>query len=132
MTHWLDEYPPLRVMRKKIAAADYNRIRLALRREQIPLCLPLHGLRCMKCIMDKRAWICIDDCHNFVPILAWTGFETANRRALNAPVECELRLYHTQAGLIMGTALEAMTQAAVEHYRSSRPRHGNPVVGLKR
>jgi hypothetical protein len=109
--HWLDEYPPLRIMHKRIAAAEYNRIRLGLLHERLPWRVPIKGMRCLLGILDEKAWICVDECQNDLPILAWTNFQTAQRTALDAPMECELRLYHMHAGLVMGTALEALAEA---------------------
>jgi hypothetical protein len=130
MAHWIDEYPPLRIMRKQIAAADYNRIRLGLLRESLPWRVPLNGLRCLQCILDQSAWVCVDECQNNLPILAWTSFKTAQRTALNAPVECELRLYHIHAGLMMGEALDALNDAVAEHHNAHVLRR-YPVTELK-
>lgn len=113
MPHWLDDYPVLRIKPETIAAADYNRIRLALLRHTrpTPLHIPLSTHRCLEGILDAKAWVCIDNCQNRIPILAWTDFETRQRTALNAPVQCRLRMYHQHAGLLMGKVLEAMATA---------------------
>ena len=130
MSHWLEEYPPLRVMRKHIAAADYNRIRLALLRERLPWQLSLKRIRCLQCILDDSAWVCVDECQNHLPILAWTHFDTAQRSALDAQVACELRLYHMHAGLLMGEALNALLEAVAEHHKYHCYPH-YPVSHLK-
>lgn len=115
MAYWLDDYPVMRSMPKQIAAADYNRIRLGLLRERLPWHLPLKPLRCLVSILDESAWLCVDECQNNLPILAWTNFKTKHRVALDTPVECELRLYHMHAGLVMGTALDALVEVVTEH-----------------
>jgi hypothetical protein len=130
MTHWLDEYTPLRVMPKTIAAADYNLVRLGLLRRRTPLRLQLPRPRCLLAILEADAWVCVDECQNAVPILAWTGFKVHRRTALDAPVECELRLFHLHAGLVMGTALDAIAEAMAEHRRSHRPDR-LPVTALR-
>jgi len=115
MVHWLDEYPALRVMQKSIAAEDYNRIRVGMLREHLPWRITLTQLRCLHCVLDDTAWVCIDESCNDLPILAWTKFRTAQRSALDSPIACELRLYHIHAGLLMGEALEALARAVSEH-----------------
>jgi hypothetical protein len=130
MSHWLDEYTPLRVMPKVIPAADYNCIRLGLLRECGPWHLRLEKPRCLAAILDETAWVCIDECQNAIPILAWTDFNTRRRTALDTPVECELRLYHMHAGLVMGTVLEALAEAVAEQQRK-RPLDPHPVTGLR-
>jgi hypothetical protein len=115
MSDWLDRYPPLRVMRKHIAVEDYNCIRLGLIRSSPPSYLPLKSFCYLNAVLDETAWECIDECQNSVPVLAWTGFETGQRSVLHAPMECELRLYHTHAGLVMGSGLQALVAAVTEH-----------------
>jgi hypothetical protein len=118
MTHWVDDYTPLRVMPKVLAAEDYNRIRLGLLRSRSPWRIQLEQPRCLAAILDDTAWVCVDECQNAIPILAWTNFNAHRRAALDTPVECELRLYHMHAGLVMGSVLEALVAAVVEQ----RPR----------
>lgn len=131
MTHWIDDYAPLHIMHKQLDAGDYNAIRVVMLRERLPLEVHIKDFRCLLFILDEAAWICIDECQNNLPVLAWTNFKTAHRSALNAPVECELRLYHMHAGLVMGPVLEGlvklMTQQGSSH---SGVRH--PVSQLKR
>lgn len=130
ITHWLDDYPTLRILPKRIAAVDYNSIRLGLLRERLPWRVPLKRFRCLLGILDESAWVCVDECHNYLPILAWTNFKTAQRTALDAPVECELRLYHMHAGLVMGEVLESLAHAVTELSRSYSPDR-YPVTELK-
>jgi hypothetical protein len=111
MEHWLDSWPALRVMEKEIPADIYNTIRVGLLRHSLPWTLPVDGIRCLTAILDHRAWVCVDACHNDLPILAWTGFRTAGRDSLDTPVRCELHLYHTHAGLLMGRALDELDAA---------------------
>jgi len=117
MSHWLEAYSALRVMRKRIDAEIYNRIRVSLLREHLPWRVPLPSIRCLACVLDEHAWVCVDECHNNLPIMAWTNFRIAQREALDAPVDCELQLFHMHAGLIMGSALEALAEAVAAHAR---------------
>ena len=120
MTHWIDKYTPLRVLPKRIPAADFNRIRLGVLHERQPWHLRLEGFRAMRIILDEHAWVCADEVQNGRPVLAWTAFKTLERAALNTPVECELRLYHIHAGLLMGSILEALAEAIEEHGRKDQ------------
>lgn len=61
-------------------------------------------------ILEDRFWLCVDSLHNDQPILGWHQFETAGRRALHGPVRCQLCFYHVQAGLVMGSVLDALLQ----------------------
>ena len=106
----LDAYRPLRVYPKCVPAACWNAVRLALRRRGRPLRLDLPGLRGVECELDDTVWIVWAPRYGAVPFMAWTAFERCP--ALHLPVACELRVYHLQAGLLMGPALEAVERAA--------------------
>lgn len=93
-------------MHKIIAAEDYNRVRLALMRINNPLQLELTAMKCLEIILNDQYWLCTDSCMGNRPILAWTAFEVSGRSDLSASVACELRLYHTHGGLVMGEVLE--------------------------
>lgn len=105
---------PLRVLPKTIEAADFNRVRLALRRLGQPLRVPLAAHRGLEIILDDQAWLCVDALHQDLLILAWRSFDTAGRYGLHEDVRCELCLYHTHAGLIMGSAIEQLGLALTQ------------------
>jgi hypothetical protein len=101
---------PLREFPKRIDASCYNVVRLALNRVARPLRIELPGHRGLEAVLDDFCWLVVDGLHDDLPILAWTGFE--NRRSgLHEAVPCRLKLYHLQAGLVMGTALDSLEQA---------------------
>lgn len=105
---------PLRVMPKTIDAACYNQVRLALRRLGKPLRVELPEHRGLEIILENDAWLCVDSARNDQPIMAWLAFDTRKHNtALHEPVPCELRLYHMHAGLIMGSALDALEKSLV-------------------
>lgn len=108
---WLDDFSPLKVVNKKIPAIIFNSIRLNLIRQNLPLRVSLKQLQCTHCVLDNSAWACIDESQNHRPILAWTNFSVSQRNALDLPIQCDLRLYHNCAGLIMGTALDALFES---------------------
>ena len=108
MPNFLDEFKTSHTLRKTIEAEDYNRVRLALSRLNTPLELDLTSMRCLEMLITDKFWLCTNSCVGNQPIMAWTAFETLGRSALDAPVACELRLYHYHAGMVMGKVLENM------------------------
>lgn len=106
MRNPLDDHQASHTLHKTIPAGDYNRVRLALGRLDNPLRFSLENMRCLEMIINNHYWICIDTCKEDRPVLAWTEFVISNRSALHEPIVCDLRLYHTHAGLVMGEILE--------------------------
>lgn len=111
MQNPLDEHDTLHTMHKVMPAEHYNRVRLALKRLSNPLMVELTPMRQLKIILLDQYWLCFDFCMNDMPVLAWTEFKTSGRSALNEPVECELRLYHCHAGMVMGEVLETLSHS---------------------
>ncbi len=108
------ETKPLRVFPKMIEAACYNRARLALIRVANPLQLTLPRHRGLRVILSDKAWLVVDSLNSDNPVLVWSDFSTADRSGLHEPVSCRLSLFHNHAGLIMGSALEALEAALAE------------------
>ena len=96
---------PWRIFPKTIEATCYNRGRLALLRIGYPLRVTLQQHRGLEVILSNTAWLCVDSNADDQPILAWREFQIHGRLNLYQPVSCELWLYHSCAGLIMGSAL---------------------------
>lgn len=107
MTRLRTDHVALRVFPKIIEAPDFNRIRLILGHSTKPLRLSLPNHRGLEVILDDDAWLVVDTLKGDEPVLAWTAFKRPHT-ALHEPVHCEVRLYHMHAGLIMGTALDAL------------------------
>lgn len=105
------ERAALRTYPKQIEAACYNHARLALLRFGSPLRVGLPRHRGLEVILEDDLWLCVDATREDAPVLAWFDFATRGRAALHAPVPCQLELYHVHAGLVMGTALEALDEA---------------------
>ena len=122
MPNPLDDHLASHTLRKIIAAEDYNRVRLALRRISNPLQLELTSMKCLDIILNDQYWLCFDSCMGDRPILAWTAFEVSGRSALNASVACELRLYHVHGGLVMGEVMENLGQVLQQQLDNLRPR----------
>jgi len=107
-----DKTGPLRVMPKIIEATLYNHARLALKRLGNPLRIELPEHRGLEVILNNDQWQCVDSTHDDQLIMVWCDFDTRKRNsALYENVPCTLRLYHSHAGLVMGTALEALDLA---------------------
>ena len=101
----------LRTLPKSIEASVYNHVRLALLRLGRPLRIEVPRHRGLDVILDDDAWLVVDSCADDQPILAWLDFIRHGRDNLLAPMSCTLELYHRCAGLIMGTALDALDEA---------------------
>ena len=108
MPNPLDDHQASHTLHKVITAEDYNRVRLALRRISNPLQFELTSMKCLEIILTDQYWLCIDNCADDRPIMAWTDFQLSDRSALHTPVSCRLRLYHVHAGLVMGEVLEVL------------------------
>ena len=104
------ERTPIRIMPKVIDATTFNQARLALLRIGNPLRVSLNDHRCLDVILSQELWLCVDACNDDQPIMAWREIETLHRDALHQPINCKLHLYHTHASLIMGSALDCLTQ----------------------
>ncbi|MHB1586245.1 MAG: hypothetical protein ACYCRH_04360 [Acidiferrobacteraceae bacterium] len=99
----LEGVSPLRTLSKSIEADCYNKVRLAVLRLPRPVRVELPRLR-LEMELDRSCWIA-RSLVTGAPMLSWCRFVTRGR-ALHQPVTCELHLYHTHAGLLMGTALD--------------------------
>ena len=114
MAGHLPDNKPLRILPKTIEAECYNQVRLALSRLGKPLRIAVPDHRGLDFILDDHCWLCVDSIHADQPILAYCNFATAERSGLYEAVACELRLYHSHAGLIMGTAIAHMSKALAQ------------------
>ena len=118
MDHNIDNMPALRVMPKTIDATCYNHVRLALIRLGIPLRVQLPDHRGLEIILHNDCWLCVDTTHDDQIIMAWQEFDTSkHNQSLHESVPCELRLYHMCAGLVMGSALDALDQKLADELK---------------
>jgi hypothetical protein len=115
MSDYFDDIQPLRTMAKTIEAICYNHARLALNRVANPLRVRLPNHRGLEVILENNLWLCVDTFNDDQHIMAWTDFDTRNHnQALHEAVPCNLHLYHMQAGLIMGSALDELDLVLAE------------------
>lgn len=101
---------PWRIFPKEVEAACYNRGQLAIIRLGTPVRVALHKHRGLEVILNKTIWLCVDSNADDQPIMAWREFQVQERNDLYLPIACELWLYHSCSGLIMGSALEDLHQ----------------------
>ncbi|HQR52551.1 MAG TPA: hypothetical protein PLZ79_04725 [Burkholderiales bacterium] len=103
----------------KVAARPYNLWRLAGRRLGLPLRFALPGLKGLELVLTDAAWICVDPHLNDMPIIAWTGFQVAERATLHRPIACELKYFHFGASMVRARVLELMETLLDERLRAS-------------
>jgi len=116
----IDSLDAIRTLKKTVEAGCYNHVRLALNRLNNPYRIDLPGHHGLSIILNDDFWLCVDSTRNDLPIMAWLDFDTRKRnQALHEPVSCYLRLYHMQAGLIMGSALDALNNELSQQLSSS-------------
>ena len=101
----IDEVPKLNTRSDTVDGRRYNQVLLALRRLKGPLRLTLPGLRGMDLLLDREAWVCVDRTLYDLPVLAWTDFKPASRRAIHEVVPCLLHYYQVNAELIAESVL---------------------------
>ncbi|MDX9741692.1 MAG: hypothetical protein RBT81_11015 [Gammaproteobacteria bacterium] len=119
----IDHIPALHSETSSIDAPIYNRVRLGLLRADLPLRLPLTGLRGMDMVLDQQTWICLDRTFYDLPVLAWTDFEPTARTGLQDPVTCRILYYHVHADFIvhsvLSTTVHALRERAAHMARAS-------------
>jgi hypothetical protein len=103
-----NEVPVYEYQAGVIDALYYNRVQTAFKRLGQGLRLAIPQLRTLDLILQQDAWIIVDNALNDLPIAAWTDFETIERDALHTPINCQLRLFHSNASVIIKRVLEAM------------------------
>ena len=101
-----EEVPVFEHRPSRLDANRFNRACLALKRSGGSLRFALPTLRHLDLILQEDAWIVVDRDLNDVPLVAWTAFEVDPERRLDRPVTCRLRLFHAQAGLLLGRVLD--------------------------
>ena len=104
----LDDVPVYESYPTKLDATYYNHVQYALNHMSDSIRLQIPRLKHLDLILENHAWIIVDRALNDVPIAAWTYFETKHRDNLHQPIQCEQRLYHAHARMILDHTLEAM------------------------
>jgi len=91
-----------------VDAHHFNQVQTALKRVRQQFRFKIPTLNHLDLIVQEDAWIVVDRVLNDIPIVAWTDFQTEGRDSLHEPIECEIRLYHFAARMILKTTLDAM------------------------
>ena len=128
----IEDVPKLRTIRTQIEGGRFNQVKLGLLRLGSPIRLALAGLRGMDVVVEDKAWVCVDRTLYDLPVLAWTDFETAERRAIHEPVPCRLHYYHVHADLIAETVLSTLLSALAERLQEKFPLADATVSPLRR
>lgn len=132
MVSRLDGVPVYEQWRASLAAADFNRVQLALKRLGEPLRITLANLRNLELVLDHDAWIVVDRGLNEIPVLAWTDFQMEGRAALHEPIPCVVKSYHAHSALIRERVLSLMRQALAQRLAERRVVGGERVIPLKK
>ena len=91
-----------------VDATYFNQVQTALKRIGSQIRLSIPKLSHLDLILQTDAWIVVDRVLHDIPVVAWTNFQTRGRDNLHEPVDCEIRLYHFAAGMILKRTLDAM------------------------
>ncbi len=118
-----DEVPVYEQREGLLNATFYNHVQVALNRLGGPLRMAIPGLRTLDLILQRDAWIVVDRALNDLPVAAWSHFHRAESSALHVPVECRIRLYHANAGMILQRVLEQMEGKLTEALQSENGKH---------
>ena len=103
-----NEVPLLHHRGGKVEAVYYNEVQTALKQFGRQIRFPIPKLKHLDLILQKEAWIVVDRALSDFPIVAWTDFQTENRDSLHEPVQCEIKIFHYAASMILRRTLEAM------------------------
>ena len=103
-----DEVPLLHHRKGKVEADYYNEVQTALKKLGPQIRFKISKLKHLDLILQRDAWIVVDRALSDFPILAWADFQTEGRESLLDPVQCEVRIFHFAASMILRRTLEAM------------------------
>lgn len=132
MVSRLDDLPVYEQSRISLAAADFNRVQLVLKRFGTPLRISLAGLRSLELELSHEAWIVVDRNLNDIPVLAWTDFQVEGRSSLHEPIPCVMKSYHAHSGLIRERVFILMRQTLAQRLGEQQGAEDHRVVPLKR
>lgn len=126
----LEDLPTFETRRTTVKAIHYNLVLVALKRLFSPLRFTLPKLRTLDLHLEKDAWIVVDKSLNDIPVMAWIDFDTTGRTSLHEDIPCDLKIYHSHAGILVEKVMEAMTLLIGEQL--DLPDEGAAVLPLKK
>jgi len=103
-----DEVTLLHDREGKVEAVYFNEVQTALKRFGRQIRFPIPKLKHLDLILQKDAWIVVDRALHDFPVLAWTRFQIEGRDSLQESIQCEIRIFHFAASMILRRTLEAM------------------------
>ena len=126
----LNDIPVLELRDSSVAALHFNHVQVALKRINHSLRYPIPRLKHLDLILEKDAWIIVDRVLNDIAVAAWTNFAIEHRGNLHQPIQCELRLYHANAGMILERTLDAMELLLGEQLAEQESDNGCSIIQL--
>jgi hypothetical protein len=127
-----DEVPQLSASASTIDALYYNHVQTALKQlgKQIRLSIP--KLKHLDLILQRDAWVIVDNSLNDIPVAAWASFEVENRDSLHEPIQCEVRFFHYAASMILDRTLEAMELMLGELLEKETTEEKHSILSFKK
>lgn len=123
-----NEIPRLETRTGQVKAIHYNHVQTGLHRLHEKLRYRIPKLKHLDLVLQKDAWIVVDKVLNDMPIVAWTDFKVDHRQSLHEPIECEIRLFHYAADMIIDRTLEAMELLLGEELADELPEATSDVI----
>ena len=74
----------------------------------------------------------VDHSLNDMPVIAWTNFETEHRETLHENINCEIRLFHYAAEMILERTLDAMEILLSEELEDDLPKESSDILPFKK
>ena len=121
MTTRIGDMPVYAARDDQLDASLYNLWRRARAHHDLPMRIPLQGLKQMVLILEDDKWVIVDQNQYDLPVLAWVDFQDRQRSALHTPVPCTLNYYHFMASGLRARVLKLM-EAALERHLHNLPR----------
>lgn len=127
-----NEIPRFETRTGTVSAAHYNHVQTGLHRLHVKLRYNIPKLKNLDLILQKDAWIIVDQNLNDMPIVAWTQFETEHRESLHEDIKCEIRLFHHAAGMILDRTIEAMELLLGEELENTSTEENTDILPFKK
>jgi hypothetical protein len=115
----------------KVDANYFNQVQTALKRIGTQIRFRIPKLNHLDLIVQEDAWIVVDRVLNDMPVVAWTDFEAEGRDNLHEPVDCEIRLFHFAARMVLNRTLNAMQTTLGEALAEMINQHTVSVLPVK-
>lgn len=109
MSTKLQNLPVYQNVSEEVDVELYRNVRLLLsRRGGHPVHIDLPGLRDLRLVLERDAWICVDTLLDDLPVMAWTHFDKGAVFGDAEGIRCSLIYYHSQAAVIIDSILHSL------------------------